>query len=88
MLSEKQCEVARVMTQDTASDTQINKEYSLMPASEKEVAAKEIGEIVEQYHMPFDKGIKLMKKDFLDIAAKFSISPSTLFCIYMDSKQK
>lgn len=53
-----------------------------------EVAAKEIGEIVEQYHMPFDKGIKLMKKDFSEIAAKFSISPSTLFCIYMDSKQK
>ncbi len=88
MPSKKQCELARVITKDSAIDAKINAEYSSMSEPDKSAAIKEINKLSEQYHIPFDKGIGIVQKDFASIASKYGISPSTLFCIYMDSKQK
>lgn len=88
MFGLKQCELARAMTNTTTSDDQINSEFEAISQSSKLAAFKEIEILLEQHNMPFDKGFKVMKKDFNDVSEKFLISPATLFCIYMDIKSK
>ena len=88
MLSAKQCELARVMTKDTISDIQMNAEYDTISDMDKRAAAELIDGLVKEHNMPFDKGIGVMQKDFSDVAAQFQISPATLFCIYMASKNQ
>lgn len=88
MLSAKQCELARVMTKDTISDTKMNAEYQTMSDTDKTIAADQIDRLLKEHNMPFDKGIGLLQDDFANVASKFQISPATLFCIYMSSKNK
>ncbi len=88
MLSAKQCELARVMTKDTTSDIQMNAEYQTMSDADKTIAADQIDVLLKAHNMPFDKGIGLLQDDFAKVAKKFQISPATLFCIYMASKNK
>ena len=88
MLSSKQCEIARTMTQDNISDLQIIQEYEMFNDLLKPSAVNEIDNLLKQHDAPFDKAFKTMVKDFSIIANKYSISPSTLFCIYMDNKSK
>lgn len=88
MLSAKQCELARVMTRDTISDIQMNSEYQTMSDTDKTIAADQIDDLLKKHNMPFDKGIGLLQDDFSEVASKFQISPATLFCIYMASKNK
>lgn len=42
MLSEKQCELARLFTQDIALDIQINSEYAVLPEEIKTIAAQAV----------------------------------------------
>lgn len=88
MLNNTQCELARVMTQDTTDNFQINKEFNALNLSAKANIASAIDELLKLHDMPIDKGFEIMKKDFIQIANEFSISPATLFCIYMDNKTK
>lgn len=88
MLSAKQCELARVMTKDTISDTQMNAEYQTMSDTDKTIAANQIDSLLKEHNMPFDRGIGLLQDDFANVASRFHISPATLFCIYMSSKNK
>lgn len=83
MLNNTQCELARVMANDTASDERINLEYASLNPDTMELAAKDIDELVKLHNMPIDKCLKIMFNDFADIADKYSISPATLFCVYM-----
>lgn len=87
MLGIKQCEIARTMTKSTTSDSTINVEFNSMNLSDKITAANEIDALVKIHNLPFDKGFNIMVEDFNAIANKYSISPATLFCIYMESKQ-
>ena len=97
MLSAKQCELARVMTKDTISDIQMNAEYQTMSDADKTIAADQIDVLLKAHNMPFDKGIDLLQDDFAKVASQddfakvasqFQISPATLFCVYMASKNK
>lgn len=88
MLSAKQCELARVMTKDTTSDIQMNAEYQTMSDADKTIAADQIDSLLKEHNMPFDKGIDLLQDDFAKVASQFQISPATLFCVYMASKNK
>lgn len=88
MLSAKQCELARVMTKDTVSDIQMNAEYQTVSDDDKSIAAEQIDMLLKEHNMPFDKGIGLLQADFAEVASKFQISPATLFCVYMASKNK
>lgn len=87
MLNNKQCELARVMTQDTTDNFQINNEFNTLNSSTKTNITSAIDELLKLHDMPIDKGFEVMKKDFIQIANEFSISPATLFCIYMDNKK-
>ena len=79
MLNNTQCELARVMTNDIASDVQINLEYASLNPATMELAAKEIDGLVRLHSMPIDKCLKTMFNDFADIANKYFIRPATLF---------
>lgn len=87
MLSIKQCEIARAMTKSTASDLTINAEFNSMDLSNKIASANEIDVLIKMHNQPFDKGFDIMVDDFNTIADKYSISPATLFCVYMESQQ-
>lgn len=87
MFSFKQCELARTMTKDTASDTQINKEYSLMNESTKISVINLIESMLPSHRVPFDKDFENFVKDFSRIATEFSVSPATVFCVYMENKK-
>lgn len=88
MLSAKQCELARVMTKDTVSDIQMNAEYQTVSDDDTSIAAEQIDMLLKEHNMPFYKGIGLLQADFAEVASKFQISPATLFCVYMASKNK
>lgn len=88
MVSQKQCELARLLTGDSTPDAQISFEFLSLDQAKKTSAAQTMDIILKQHNLPFDKGFSLMKKDFSDLSAQFAISPATLFCIYMDWKSK
>ena len=87
MLSFKQCELARIMTQTTISDVQINDEFKSTDLTTKICASKKLNELLQLHNESFDLGFSIMTEDFLAIAKEYNISPATLFCIYMESKQ-
>lgn len=86
MISSKQCEIARLMTQDIASDIQINAERQTITDDKASQIAQEADCLCQQHNMPFEKGITVMRADFYNIAQQYHISPSTLFCIYMEKR--
>lgn len=87
MLSSKQCEIARTMTQDTSSDTKINEEFKTMSPIDKLSASKSIDKLIQLHNMPIDKGFNILVDDFKRIANEFNITPATLFCVYMENKK-
>lgn len=87
MLSSKQCELACKMTGVTVPDAQIISEYNSLQDCDKETASQEIDKLLVEHNQPFDIGIRLLQNDFANTAKKYSISPATLFCVYIDSKQ-
>lgn len=84
MSSPKQCEIARLMTQDTAPDIQINAEIQTIANDKAAQMAQEIDQLCRQHDLPFDTGFPVIKSDFDRIARRYHVSPSTLFCIYME----
>lgn len=87
MLSFKQCELARTMTKTTTSDTQINDEFKSINLTSKICASEKLDELLQLHNKPFDLGFNIMTEDFSAVAKEYGISPATLFCIYMESKQ-
>lgn len=87
MLNSKQCELACKMTGVTIPDAQIIREYSSLQDCDKETALREINKLLVEHNQPFDTGIQFLQNDFANTAKKYNITPATLFCVYMDSKQ-
>ena len=87
MLNSKQCELACKMTGVTIPDAQIIMEYSSLQDCDKEAVLQEIDKLLVEHNQPFDIGIRLLQNDFVNKAKKYNITPATLFCVYMDSKQ-
>lgn len=86
MPSSRQCKLARLLTQDTTLDSQINKEYISISADDKKSVSKTIDDLLQLHDMSFDKGFGIMINDFKQIVTDFNISPATLFCVYMADK--
>lgn len=87
MLSFKQCELARTMTKTTISDVQINDEFKSINLTSKICASEKLEALLQLHNKPFDLGFNTMTEDFSAVAKEYGISPATLFCIYMESKQ-
>lgn len=88
MISNKQCELGRTMTNDNTSDMQINKEYLNMDETTKITAAQCVDAAMKLHDAPIDKNFAIMCDDFKIIAKTFEIHPATLFCIYMKHHPK
>lgn len=89
MLSAKQCELARIMTRTDTPDCQIVSEFNTVISIDTlSTIAECIDNLLKLHDMPFDVGFDIMAEDFALVAEQFEISPATLFCIYMDSKQQ
>ena len=83
MFNQRQCEIARLLTATSTPDTQINEEYQSVGEIRAKLSTQMIDVLLKEHDLPFDEGFEILKEDFLSIAQKFSISPATLFCIYM-----
>lgn len=79
-----QFELVRAITQSTASDSQINYEYTSLTDLQKEQAGKAIDVVLKNHNTTFDEGWRIMNRDLQHIASEFLIDPATLFCVYMD----
>lgn len=87
MFSQQQCEIARTLTKDNALDEQINSEYQTMTPADKVNSAMQIDKLCKDHNDSFDKALPVIAEDFKVIANTYHISPATLFCVYMESKQ-
>ena len=50
-------------------------------------ASEKLEALLQLHNKPFDLGFNTMTEDFSAVAKEYGISPATLFCIYMESKQ-
>lgn len=87
MFSQQQCEIARTLTKDDALNEQINSEYQTMTPTDKSNAAAQIDKLCKEHNDSFDKAFPVIANDFKEVANTYHISPATLFCVYMESKQ-
>lgn len=87
MVSNKQCEIARLMTHNDATDETINQEMICLSSEAKVCISAKIDDLVKQHNAPIDKALNVMFDDFLSVSNEFNISPPTVFCVYMESKQ-
>lgn len=88
MLSEQQCELARTLTGDKTESSVIMQQYATVSEANKLSAYQALDILLQEHNAPFDKGISYLQTDFANIAANYNISPSTLFCVYMEMKNR
>lgn len=86
--SNRQCEIARVMTKSSASDIQISNELGTMTQQEWIEQCKILDKALIEHNMPFDKGWNIMCADFINIGAANSVDEATVFVAYMDLKSQ
>ena len=84
MFSEKQCNIARLMTGADTPDEIISEEHAAMLGPNRNVAAMRIDQALSLYGKPFNQVWELALKDFREIASQYNISPATLFCVYLE----
>lgn len=88
MLSPKECELARIFTQDLTSDQQINDEFDSLTDEQKQSIFNIVESHLKEHNNSFGKAFAVMVLDFKEVAKNYSVSPSTLFCAYIDIKSK
>ncbi|WP_312645381.1 hypothetical protein [Hydrogenoanaerobacterium sp.] len=80
----KQCDIAKSMTESNATNEIICKQVINTPQIVKQESCQIIDTLLKKHNLPFDKGFGIMKDDFKNIANKYNIDPASLFWIYME----
>ena len=75
MFSEKQCNIARLMTGTDTLDEIISEEHAAMLGPNRNVAAMRIDQAVAMYGRPFSEIWELALKDFREIACNTTSAP-------------
>ena len=86
MTAKEQCEIARLMTGCSDSDSEILRGVATMNILVKEEASLVVNKLLIRDDLPFDKAYHLMKGDFERVAQKYKISSASLFWVYMEWK--
>ncbi len=84
----RQCEVARVMTQSKASNEVIRNELKKLTESEWNEQCAILDKALEKHNAPFDKGFHIMVADFADIGVANGVDKATVFVAYMEWNYK
>jgi len=86
MPNDNQCNIARKITQSSATDIKINMQYTGVNSSDRFMLSNSIENILKTLHMPVEEGWKTLRPEFENIALEYLINPATAFCIYEDWK--
>ena len=84
----KQLEIARVMTGSKTQNIIIETQFKQIDQQTAYKSAVEVDRMVKENDLPFDKVFAKVKHEFQRIAGNYKIDPATLFCIYMEWKNK
>lgn len=82
--SNRQCELARLLTKSKTTNLQITKELSTMTEAEWDKQCEILNNFLIAHDMPLDKGWDLMCNDFYNIASANQVDEATLFVAFMN----
>jgi hypothetical protein len=88
MISEQQAEIARTFTKSSLCTAEINLEVRDTPEAIKNEGCLDVDALAKKYDMPFDKAFPMMFGSFRAIARRTYMDPASLFCTYMEWKNK
>jgi hypothetical protein len=88
MVSEQQAEIARAFTKSSLCTAGINLEVQDTPEEVKNERCLDVDAAAKEYDMPFDKAFPDMFGSFTAIAKKAYMDPASLFCVYMEWKNR
>lgn len=88
MLSHEQCELARIMTKDTTTDKQIQKEYNAFPVALRTEVSNRLDELAKAHDGRFDLAYPVFVQDAADTSKEYHLSPAALFCLYMNYRSQ
>ena len=88
MVSEQQAEIARTFTKSSICTAEINLEVQGTPEDIKNKGCFDVDSIAKEYDMSFDKAFPMMFDSFKVIARRTYMDPASLFCIYVEWKNK
>lgn len=86
--SNKQCELARTMTQSKASNNTIRKELNKLTEAEWNEQCAILDKILQKHNAPFDKAFHIMVDDFNNIGTANGIDKATVFVAYMEWRNR
>lgn len=86
--SNRQCEVARVMTKSDVSNEQIIKDLKCTSQENWNQMCTVLDGMLKKHNMPFDKGQIPLMEDFISISTANGINEASLFIAYMNWKKK
>lgn len=86
--SNRQCEVARAMTQSDAPNDVIREELKKLTEAEWYEQCAILDKFLEEHNAPFDKAFHIMVGDFINIGAANSVDEATVFVAYMEWKNR
>ena len=82
--SNKQCQLARVITGGSATDDQIYIQLNSLSQSEWNKQCEILNNFIIAHNIPLDEGWSLMRNDFYNIASANRVDNATLFVAYMN----
>lgn len=86
--SNRQCEVARLLTKSNMSDGEITQELTSLTTEEWDMQCEMVDKMLIKHNMPFDKGWNIMCEDFINIATANGVNEATVFVAYMEWIQR
>ena len=84
MPNEKQCNIARQITQSNTPDIDVNIQYSTIRSSDKLLLCLEIDKLLKRYDIPVEGGWYVHKSELDNIAQEHLVSSATAYCIYKE----
>lgn len=82
--SNRQCEIARLLTRSEATDERITKELNCTSMEEWDEMCAVLDDLLKKHDTSFDKGWNTMVEDFISVSAPEGIDEATLFVAYMN----
>lgn len=88
MTKQEQYEVARVMTGSKTSNEVIDIQLATIDDSTRSLAPLAVHKMIQENSLPFNQVFTKSKSEFNQIATEHKIDSATLFCIYMQWRNK
>lgn len=86
--SNRQCEMARLMTKSCITNAQIKEELHKLSDTDWDVQCNILDKLLLEHNASFDKAFPVAVNDFRNIGATNGVNEATVFVAYMEWKNK